>query len=35
MTAGDVSRLMDSVQLRLANVHAAIVDTWFLPGDTR
>lgn len=34
MTAGDVSRLMDSVQLKLANVHAAIVDTWFLPGDT-
>lgn len=31
MTAGDVSELMDTVQLRLGNVHAAIVDTWFLP----
>lgn len=30
MTANDVSMLMDTVQLQLGDVHAAIVDTWFL-----
>lgn len=34
MTATDVSRCMDELQKRLGDVHRAIVDTWFLPGDS-
>ncbi|MDX1500650.1 MAG: alpha-E domain-containing protein [Woeseiaceae bacterium] len=33
MTASDVSGLMDTVQQKLGDVHAAIVATWLLPGD--
>lgn len=29
-----VSELMDALQQHLANVHDAVVQTWFLPGDT-
>jgi uncharacterized alpha-E superfamily protein len=35
LTAVDVSALMDSLQKTLGNVHQAVVDTWFLPGDAR
>lgn len=28
-----VSRLMDDLQLAFADVHNAVVDTWFLPGE--
>lgn len=33
LTAVDVSSLMDALQKLLGNVHQAVVDTWFLPGD--
>lgn len=32
-TAESVSKLMDTVQKRLGDAHAAVADTWFLPGD--
>ena len=31
IVAADISALMDSVQRRLGDVHASVVDTWFLP----
>ncbi len=31
-TAADISTLMDQTQRRLGRAHAAVVDTWFLPG---
>jgi len=34
ITAVGVSRLMDEVQQRLGRVHAAVLDTWFLPGGS-
>lgn len=34
ITATEVSLLMDTVQKRLADVHQAVVDTWFLPGGS-
>lgn len=34
MTATDVSHWMDELQKGLGHVHQAIVDTWFLPGDS-
>jgi uncharacterized alpha-E superfamily protein len=30
----EVSELMDILQTRLIDSHAAVVDSWFLPGDT-
>lgn len=35
LDADDVSRLMDRVQERLGHAHEAVVDTWFLPGDSQ
>lgn len=32
-SATAVSQLMDETQQRLGNVHQAVVDTWFLPGE--
>lgn len=34
MTATDVSHWMDDLQKGLGDAHRAIVDTWFLPGDS-
>jgi len=31
VVAADISTLMDTVQRRLGDVHASVVDTWFLP----
>lgn len=33
LTPVAISRLMDELQRRLGEVHRAVVDTWFLPGD--
>jgi uncharacterized alpha-E superfamily protein len=33
LDGAEVSRLMDGLQERLIDAHAAVVDTWFLPGD--
>ena len=33
LSAADVTKLMDTVQLRLGNVHQAVVATWFLHED--
>ncbi len=35
LDADDVSRLMDRMQERLGRAHDAVVDTWFLPGDSQ
>lgn len=32
-SAAVASQLMDDMQRRLGNVHLAVVDTWFLPGE--
>jgi uncharacterized alpha-E superfamily protein len=33
LDGAEVSRLMDTLQKRLAAAHEAVVETWFLPGD--
>jgi uncharacterized alpha-E superfamily protein len=33
LDGAEVSRLMDTLQKRLGDTHAAVVETWFLPGD--
>ena len=33
LDGAEVSRLMDTLQKRLAAAHIAVVETWFLPGD--
>ena len=33
LDGADVSELMDTLQQRLGDAHAAVVETWFLPGD--
>lgn len=33
LDGAEVSRLMDTFQKRLSDAHAAVVETWFLPGD--
>jgi uncharacterized alpha-E superfamily protein len=33
LMASDVSTVMDNAQQRLGDVHRAVVDTWFLPGE--
>ena len=33
LNGAEVSRLMDTLQRRLGDSHAAVVETWFLPGN--
>lgn len=34
LDGAEVSQMMDTLQKRLGDAHMAVVDTWFLPGDS-